>query len=302
MAFTPLQKGAATTVALSAIALVVAVANPFGGPFGPNGGAGGASFGGSSVTFTSTQTDGGPGFCFNGSCAVSLASDGGVVTLSGAELYVPNGFTDSQKVNANNIITPYAVVSQAASGQRAFGPAHDGARVYFGGSGNVYCYNNAGQIRCAAGIGVPSEETDTIGNYTPGRNRVEIFYPQPYPLGSLTTCDTDHRGILQTLTTDGRSYACDGTTNQRLAYSLSNTTSINWGSLGPNDSETQTQTVTGALTSDAVFCSPVNGGSMQGMDMHPTVTSSNTVSIVAHNDTGGTIDPAAMDIKCVIVR
>lgn len=189
MAFTPLQKGAATTVILSVIALVAAVSNPFGGPFGANGGgAGGGGATTSAPTFTSTQTDGGAGFCFNGSCTVSLASDGGVVTLSGAEFYAPNGFTDSQKVNADTNITPNSVVAQAASGERAFGPAHDGARIYFGESGNVYCYNSAGEVNCQSAWKIPTISTDTIGSYTSNRV-VDAFNLHHFPVSSLGTCN-----------------------------------------------------------------------------------------------------------------
>lgn len=190
---TPLKKGMATTIALAGLALVVAVAgNPFAGPFGgPNGNVSGGGGGGttaSAPTFTSTQTDGGAGFCFGGSCTVSLASDGGVVTLTGAELYVPAGFTDSQKVNADVDITPHAVIAQAASGDRAFGPAHDGARIYFGESGNVYCYNSAGEVRCASAWAIQSLSVDTIGSYTSNRV-IDLFNPHVFPTSTLGTCN-----------------------------------------------------------------------------------------------------------------
>lgn len=307
MAFTPLQKGAATTVALSALALFVAVASPFGGPFGPNGGGGSGSSGGAATAFVSTQTDGGPGFCFNGSCAVSFASDGGVVTLNGAELYIPNGFTDSQKVNPDTIITPYSVVPQAASGQAAFRVAQTGARIYFDVSGNIYAYSDGSQVVAASAWDIPSLSTDTIGTHTAARNKVEIFYPQPYPLGSLASCSSGFKGRLETLSSDGRTYACDGTTTQRVAYSLTGTATLDYGSLGPGTHEIKTLTVSGGTSSDLVACSPINvdgGVDFGDLDTHASMDPSvaGQVNVLVHNDSAGTINPLPFDVKCGVIR
>lgn len=197
---TPLQKGMATTLALSGLALVVAVTgNPFAGPFGgPNGGSqGGGGATASAPTFTSTQADGGAAFvvpvsqriCLNGGgCGIYVQYDGGSIGFVGAEVDVPSGFTDSQKVNADVDITPHAVIAQAASGERAFGPAHDGARIYFGESGNVYCYNSAGEVRCASAWAIQSLSVDTIGSYTSNRV-IDIFNPHVFPTGTLGTCN-----------------------------------------------------------------------------------------------------------------
>lgn len=158
---TPTQKGAVTTVLLSGLALVVAAVNPFGGPFGPNGGSGGgSSFSGTSATFTSTQTDGGPGFCFNGSCAVSFASDGGVVTLNGAELSVPNGInlstidvqaaTLAQPMSFNNLLLTEA--SPTGAGLMLVGSS----RLWWTTpaiNGNAHCeWDNSFGISCSSAL------------------------------------------------------------------------------------------------------------------------------------------------------
>lgn len=310
---TPVQKGAATTVALSALALVVAAINPFGGPFGPNGGGAAVVASGTGVTFTSTQTDGGAAFvaptgqrvCLNGSaCTQYVQSDGGSIGLVGAEVDVPNGFTDSQKVNPDLMITPYSVVSQAASGERAFGVAHDGARVCFGTDSGACMSSVSGVISSNAAMEVSTISVDTLGLKTSSRGRIEMFYPQPYPFNSLLACDSDHKGVIQTLSTDGRTYVCDGTTNQRVAYSLTSAaTSLDFGSIASHGTETLTITLTGATTTDIPLCRPTSGGApTTDIDIHEYMSAANTVSLVAHNDSGGNVDPPATTYTCIVTR
>lgn len=272
----------------------------------PFGGAGQSGSGGSSSqsTFTSTQTDGGPGFCFGGSCAVSFASDGGVVTLNGAELNAT--LANSQNVNANTIITPYAVVSQAASGERAFGPAHDGARVYFGESGNVYAYNNAGQIVFAASIEAGSMETDTLGSATGGRDRVEIFYPQPYPLGSLSTCDAAHMGVLKTLSSDGRTYQCNGTSNQTFGFRAAWSSALDFGAFAGASCETLTFAASGAVANEPIAaggCGTILAGDAD-LECFVNVSATNTVQVrVCCRDAGdGCGDPASTTFTAAASR
>lgn len=129
--------------------------------------------------------------CLNGDpCTVYAQYDGGTVGIVGAELEVPSGIYNSQPVNPDAIITPEKVIAQAASGQKAFGVAHDGARIYFGESGNVYCANVAGEVTCASAWKMPTISVDTIGSYTSNRHtdlfRVHMF---PTSVGNLGTCN-----------------------------------------------------------------------------------------------------------------
>lgn len=266
-----------------------ATANGFAGPF-----AGGTQ---KDTTLSTSEK-----LCLDGStCSTYLQYDGGTLGLVGAEVDVPNGFTDSQKVNPDTIITPYSVVSQAASGQAAFRVAQTGARYYFDVAGNVYCYSNGSKIICTSQLDTPAMQVDTVDSYTASRNRVEILYPQPYPFGSLPTCDSTHKGVLTTLSTDGRTYACDGTTEQRVAYSLSGSASLNFGNLTTHTSETLTVTVTGALTTDAVVCSAL-AQIEDDLHIQSWVSAADTVSVRAHNDSGVDLNPAAATYNCVVVR
>lgn len=233
---------------------------------------------------------------------VYLQYDGGSIGLVGAEVDVPNGFTDSQKVNPDLMITPFSVVAQAGSGQRAFGVAHTGARYYFDEAGNIYCYSDGARVVCASTWQIPTLETNTIGALTGGRDRVEIFYPQPYPLGSLHACDSDHKGVLQTLTTDGNAYQCNGTDNRGLLRYLRGSASLNYASIAAGADETLTLTVTGAATTDEVHCSAlVSLGT--GMALTQAwVSSADTVSITVGNIKLVTAtDPGATTFACTVM-
>jgi hypothetical protein len=83
---------------------------------------------------------------------------------------------------------------------------------------------------------------------------------------------------------------------------LASTFPVDFASMNTQATDTQTIPLLGARVTDSVHCGPVSGGSMQGTDMHPVVADAGYVDIVAHNDTGGTINPSPMDIRCTVVR
>lgn len=119
---------------------------------------------------------------------------------------------------------------------------------------------------------------------------------------SLATCNSSSKGGRQTLSSDGRSYYCDGTTVLPLAVILSNTASLNFPNILAGDEKTMTMTVTGAVTTDGVFCSPLaplEGGLVIS---YSYVSSADTVTITERNATVGDIDPVAVNFKCVITR
>lgn len=150
----------------------------------------GAISGGSSGGGTSTPNlaEGHPLYLDHPTDSVYLQYDGGSIGLVGAEVDVPNGFTDSQKVNPDTIITPYAVVSQAASGQAAFRCAQTGCRIYFDVGGNIYAYSDGSSIFFAAGVKVGEVSADTYGSYTDSKVPL-MFSHQLFPTGSLGPCD-----------------------------------------------------------------------------------------------------------------
>jgi len=263
-------------------------------PFGGSGESGVSDDGDdSAITFTSTQSDGGAAFimptgqrlCLNGEpCTVFVQYDGGALGLAGSEVDVPNGFTDSQKVNSSTSITPYSVNAQAASGERALGVATDGARIYFGAGGNTYCFlNGSSEIECASSWQVPSIETNIIGPATPGRNKIDLFYPRPFPLGSLDTCDSDHQGVITTLSGDGRTYQCNGTSNQTFGFRQAWSGALDFGAISAGDCADLTFTATGAVRGEAVACGGLDDLAAADSNLigFCSVTATNTVTVRA---------------------
>ena len=133
----------------------------------------------SSSTYTSTQSDGGPAFvvqtggkiCLNGaSCSQYLAFDGGSIGLVGAELDVPSGFTDSQKVNADTDIGPHAVIVQAGDGEYGY-RALNNSRWDVGTATNDYFYSQDGIIKAFIWDFVQVGTTQLNPNTTSGINR-----------------------------------------------------------------------------------------------------------------------------------
>lgn len=233
---------------------------------------------------------------------VLLALLPGVVFAQGYRPNVSLQLRDSQKVNPDLIITPYSTIWQAGAGQRAAGVAQTGARIYFDVGGNIYCYSTGAKVQCASAWAIPSFETDTIGALTPSRDKVEIFFPQPYPLSSLSTCDSGHMGVLKTLTTDGNTYQCNGTDNRGLLRYLRGSAALNFGSIAAGADETQTLTVTGAATTDTVTCSATASLGASMTISQTWVSSSNTVSITVGNFAlTGSVDPASTTFVCTVM-
>jgi hypothetical protein len=300
-----LAVGVAAAGGMYALQSRPAVSGTFNGTI--SGGGSSSSSSGSALAFTSTQTDGGPGYCFNGSCAVSFSSDGGVVTLNGAELDAT--LANSQNVNADTIITPQAVVAQAASGQKAFGVAQNGARVYFCESGNCYCYDVGGLTTCANQWDLPAGvKTNLIAASTPGRDRVEIFYPQPYPLASLSTCDSTHMGVLKTLTTDERNYMCDGSTDTNLKIAGMGgpwSGSLDFAVFASVSCQTLTFAATGAVLNEPVAqggCGSVLAGDTD-LTCTVAISATNTASVrLCCLDAAGCADLASITFSAAAIR
>lgn len=272
-----------------------------------SGGSGGtSSSGGSSsqLAFTSTQTDGGPGFCFNGSCGVSFSSDGGVVTLSGAELDAT--LKNSQNVNSGTDIGPHAVIAQAASGEAAFKVNQNGARYYFANSGNVYCYSDGAIVICASQWDIAAGvTTNIIGASTAGRNRVEMFYPQPIPLGSLLTCDATHMGVLQTLSGDGRTYQCNGTSNQTFGFRAAWTGALDFAVFASNTCQDLTFTATGAVANEPIAEGGCGAVFVADSDLtcKVVISATNTARVrVCCNDTLGCTDLSSITFTAAALR
>jgi hypothetical protein len=86
-----------------------------------------------------------------------------------------------------------------------------------------------------------------------------------------------------------------------VANILSATATLDFGSIGSNDTETLTITVTGAVAGDSVFL-----GCPAGLDADlifcASVTAADTVTVRMHNSTGGAVDPASATFRATVIR
>lgn len=299
--------------ALALSGLVAFMGNPFSGPFG---GPSQPSSGGTSTeepTFTSTQTDGGAAFviptggkvCLNGeACTVYVAYDGGTVGVNGAPLEVPEGFVDGVLAAANVDVPGHTFIAQAADGEYGFRNLNN-ARVDFGAGTTDYCQTVVNEVQCASPWQFVQVEVDTIGAATPSRDKIDLFFPRPYPFASLSTCDSDHQGVLKTLTTDGRTYQCNGTVNQSFAFRSAWSGALDFAVFASSGCQTLTFTATGAALDEPLSIggcgSVMNGDGYLSCDV--AITATNTASVrVCCGNTLGCSDLASITFSAAALR
>ena len=82
---------------------------------------------------------------------------------------------------------------------------------------------------------------------------------------------------------------------------LTNTASLNFGSIASNGTAELTITVTGAATGDAVYLGAPSTIE-SGIVFAGYVSASNTVTVRLHNTTGGAVDPAAATWRAVVIK
>lgn len=122
------------------------------------------------------------------------------------------------------------------------------------------------------------------------------------PFSATPTCAAGNKGTFSVDSDDSRGYFCDGTTVQRLGFSLVASASLDFASMADNADASATMTVTGAATTDAVSCNPTAAIEAGIQVAYSRVSSANTVTVVVHNGSGGVVDPAAATYACAVVR
>jgi hypothetical protein len=82
---------------------------------------------------------------------------------------------------------------------------------------------------------------------------------------------------------------------------LSATATLDFPSIGSNDTETLTITVTGAVAGDSVLLG-CPAGLDAGLIFCASVTAADTVTVRMHNSSGGSIDPASGTFRATVIR
>jgi len=114
---------------------------------------------------------------------------------------------------------------------------------------------------------------------------------------SITRIGANHIGVTN-LTASGTLRVGGGTV---VANILSATATLDFPSIGSNDTETLTITVTGAVAGDSVFLG-CPAGLDAGLVFCASVTAANTVTVRMHNSSGGSVDPASGTFRATVIR
>lgn len=212
-----------------------------------------------------------------------------------------SGFTCNSSL-ADCLNMPGACTSVGTDGTNMYlGGTGCSPTIRIGGSGNI---SITGSTITNTNGGLDMNNNATIMNSTASKPvlfndadgvRITCYAATPACAAGSTgsvSCDAD----------DSRAYYCDGTTVQRVAFSLTASASLNFASMADNAEATATMTVTGAATTDAVSCNPTAAIEAGIHVAYAYVSSANTVTVVALNGSGGVVDPAAATYACAVVR
>lgn len=177
-------------------------------------------------------------------------------------------------------------------------------RFAAGSQMTITCSNNA----CTWNIGeMTVPQLNLTALVTRGSNDA-YQYAQPgtfwrdFPTADTTGCDTGSAGGRRFLSTDNRQYVCDGTTMQRVGFSLTNTDTLDFPLMNNNEDASMTMTVTGAVTTDVAICNPLVDLEPGVQVSYSRVTATNTVKVVLHDASGGSVNPAPANYRCTVVR
>lgn len=148
--------------------------------------------------------------------------------------------------------------------------------------------------------------TDSIGinNSSPSGASLHIGAgtttkaPFKYTSGTnLTTPDNgtkEYDGSNEFLTVGGVRYT--------MAKTLTATATLDFPSIASNGYQDLTMTVTGAVDGDVVAIGAPNGSVPAGVMYHAWVSATDTVTIRAHNTSGGAVDPASGTFRASIIK
>lgn len=280
------------------IGFAALTANPFVGPFGSGRASGGLTPAGS--------------LCLNGSCSVYLTATDGGATLVGAPLSSTEGFTDGTLASAQNDLYANTFVSTGFSADGGTG----GYAAMCNGPSCAYKLAEGSSMDMVAGansvtfnvgdVTLPTTYISAIANRT-GSNL--YFYNDPgkwtyfFPTTDTTGCAAGTAGGFRFRSTDSHHVACVGAGGvETVAYQVSATVSVDFGSMLLGAEDSQTVTLTGAVTGNYVSCQPTTSLAPGLIISYSYVSGADTVKVTAYNGSGGVLNPVAADYRCVVVR
>ena len=206
---------------------------------------------------------------------------------------------------ADTDVPAHAFIAQNEEGGFPFRALRDGCWDLGAGSNDEICTVD-GQIRIGgSSVTLPTTQIAQGANPTNATMRWYADAAQFFgvlPTTDTTGCAAGKEGGIRALSSDHTLRYCDGTTLQRVGFILTNSGVLDFPSLNNNEDASLTMTVTGAATGEAVACNPT-GPIETGLQVsYSYVSGTNTVTVVIHDASGGTVDPAAATYRCVVLR
>ncbi len=200
------------------------------------------------------------------------AGAGNVTATDGSTFYIANAPTTSNTSTGSYTLTRAWAVTVAA------GNIASGGKIFAGGTATT----PTALLHLAAGTA--SANTSPL-KFTSGT--------------SLTTTEAgamefDGSDFYGTLTNSG--------TRFKIARVLTNTASLDFGSVASLGNANLTITVTGAALGDAVAIGVPNGAMTAGLVWDYWVSATDTVTIQVYNSTLGAIDPASGTFKATVIK
>ena len=162
-------------------------------------------------------------------------------------------------------------------------------------------YLNSSGVTGTLQLNPTINQTGTAGSTDLQINRTETALGSgahnfaDFQVGGVSQFSVSNAGNL---TASGTLRVGGGTIVQTI---LSATATLDFPSIGSNDTATLTITVTGAVAGDSVFLG-VPAGLDAGLIFCASVTAANTVTVRMHNSSGGSVDPASGTFRATVIR
>lgn len=224
---------------------------------------------------------------------VSIVQDAGTLTRADRDVYGNTFVAGAMAVDGG--AGAYGYKCEQSPCTTDFGA---GTQDEVTASGNTLTWNVSDQIFSTFHVTQPANKTNTNVRWYADTGYFFGFFPTT----DTTGCVAGSAGGVRYVSTDTTLRFCDGTTLRTLATIIEATASVDFPTTAANGTATATFTLSGALTTDVPSCSWQGTPESGLMLADKQVTAADTITLTVHTPSGGGLDPAAIDIKCQIVR